>query len=53
VQTKRSQAQRGHMSSIMKLKWANSSPIKPWRSHGIKMLVLSLKNKIWSILNMD
>jgi hypothetical protein len=40
------------MSSIMKLIWANLSPIKPWRPHGRKMLVLPLKNKIFSILNM-
>jgi hypothetical protein len=39
------------MSSNMKLNWANWSPIKPWRPHGRKMSVLSLKNKIFSILN--
>jgi hypothetical protein len=36
----------------MKLNWANSSPIKPWKPHGKKRLVLPLKSKILSILNM-
>jgi hypothetical protein len=31
------------MSSNMKLNWANSSPIKPWRPHGRKKSVLSLE----------
>jgi hypothetical protein len=39
------------MSSNMKLNWANSSPIKPWNPHGRKMSILSLKSKIFSILN--
>jgi hypothetical protein len=41
------------MSSNMKLNWANSSSIKPWRPHGRKMSILSLKSKILNILNMD
>jgi hypothetical protein len=39
------------MSSNMKLNWINSSSIKPWKLHG-KKLVLPLKSKILSILNM-
>jgi hypothetical protein len=37
----------------MKLNWANSLPIKPWKLRGRKMSVLPLKSEILSILNMD
>jgi hypothetical protein len=33
----------------LKLNWANSSSIKPWRPYSKKISVLSLKNKILSI----
>jgi hypothetical protein len=40
------------MSSNMKLNWANSSPIKPWRPHGRKNVSFTLGSKIFSLLNM-
>jgi hypothetical protein len=41
------------MSSNLKSNWANSSSIKPWRSHGRKKSVYNLKSKFLNILNMD
>jgi hypothetical protein len=53
VQVKRFLTKKDYISSSMKLNWANLLPIKSYRPHGIKTLVLSFKSKILSIFNMD